>query len=458
MRTAILLLTTLALTAPAIHADTLTFEEAATALKSPEVERRRAGLSALNDLVLEHYRLGWIEDEQEGRPAIDRDKAVTLLQGALADPALAVGMDWLTSRVLLARNAEGGFSQAIGARGPVIIRPELDRWLPEVAKVVAHKQDDVVGASLVLLLTYDFESPAIAPAAARCWTHLTRYERVFLLTERWERVRNPALAATLGHELREPERAVTWHHTDDVPSLIAWRALEFAPERARTLILADMRRATPRFTRNALLALPDETLPDMEPIWTKHLADRAHRDLDKLAPLIERYATAAMKPAVLEIYHSARTGWACDIQAALVRYLLKHDAKLGLAEVKKAMQRRGKRDTRCYRTTLFETLTMRWSTEAEALALEHLEDDDLEVVRSAAHALLQAGPKAVFEAVLARMARLDREKTPDKDIRSWLLLRLDHDYTRWREDPALVKKVRDALEPDERRYLDLESR
>ncbi len=451
------------------YASELTLDDARQALRSADPVKRRAGYTAVLKLVRDaEARDGMSLFEMPGDPSsnsgpslasLDRSAIATLLDAAVDDPALPTGWNWIDARVAVEREpSPGGYgSSGPGERSRVIYPNELKRYLPRVATSLAHKRDDVVGASVELLMAYDAEAEGIPAAVARSWPHMSDDLRAFLLTERWPRVAGPAVAAVLTRSLAAPKRSIPWHNTDHLPSLYVKHAMSFAPKRARELVLEDMQRLAPRFTRDALLALPDKALPAMESLWTKHLADRAHGDVEKLALLAERYGTADMMPIVLKTYRSAKGGWACNVQRALLGFMLKHDQALGIREVEKALARRGPKQTGCYRSVLRDALPPHWSPAAETLALKSLQDDEFEVVRDAAHALIQAGSRAAFEPLLARIVRLDFKKPPERDVRSDLLTRMCIDQTRWVADAALRKKLIAALKPSERDYLQLES-
>ena len=451
------------------HAGELTLNEARQALRSAEPAKRRTGYTA----VLKHVRDAEARSRMPpfGMPdyefpksgpsleSLDRSAIAALLDAAVDDPALPTGWNWIDARVAIERKPSlGGYgSSGPGKHRSPIYPDELKRYLPRVAAALSCKRDDVAGASIELLMAYDAEAKGISAAVARSWPYLSDNLRAFLLTERWARVAGPALAAVLTRKLAAPKRSIPWHHTDHLPSLYVKRAMTFAPKRARELVFDDMQRCAPRFTKDGLLALPDKALPAMEPAWTKHFADRAHRDLEKLALLAERYGTSAMMPTVLKTYRSAKRGWACDVQRALLGFMLKHDQALGIREVEKALARRGPKQTGCYRGVLRGALPPHWSPAAEALALKSLEDEELEVVRDAAHALIQAGSRAAFDPLFARIVRLDFKKPPERDVRSDLLTRMCIDQTRWVADAALRTKLIAALEPSEHEYLQLES-
>lgn len=449
MRALLLLLTVLVWCTPCARAETLTFDEVRDALQSRSPSRRRIGLDALTSKIIADRRSIFVPGLDEPPEKVDPKAAVALLDAAMHDPELPIGWDWVGARVLLERDEFAGYG-SIG-NGPQHVMPypeERKRFFPLIAAVLSQKRDRVVGASLMLLMAFDFRSEAVPPAVARSWPHLGSHEQTFFLTERWASVRSAALETILRRELRAPQRSVPWHHTDDVPSLIAKHGLAFAPKKARALILEDMQRVAPMFTGDALLALPDATLPELEPVWTKHLGDRAFANFEKIALLVERYATPAMLPTILKLYRSS-TGWACSLQRAFLGYLLKHDQALGIAEVEKALGRRGKGHTGCYRSVLRDVLPRVWSPAAEALALRHLEDEDIEVVRSAAHALIRAGSREAFEPLLARILRIDWQKKPLHHVRSDLLTRMCVDQERWLADPAIRDKLRAVLEPSE---------
>ena len=287
-------------------------------------------------------------------------------------------------------------------------------------------------AEATLAFGYHRPKPeGFAGAVAASWQHYKHWEKFSLLKRYWKDCRCPEMETLLESTVSQPFTRAQWH-VHRLSSIALARLYEFQPERVREIILADLRRPSPLLTGDALLILPDEVLPEFEPMWAEILRDDIDGDWDKVVNLIERYATRAMVP---HVGATLGTGWACDIQEALLGYLIKHDRPLGLRALEVATRRRGPH-TGCYRSVLARVLPRYWGEDAERLAIPFLDDPEPEVAGSVARMLCRYGSTASVDAVLEWVARqpLTERKTVLRQIGE-----------RWTLGIAQQAKVRDLL-------------
>ena len=231
-----------------------------------------------------------------------------------------------------------------------------------------------------------------------------------VLLNYWPKARCPEFADALlplAQVPKEPDR------TND-GSLRDWafiRLGELRPGTVRPLILEDLQRAKPVLSENALRMLPDKELPELDGVLLAHLND-PKADIWKVAPMIERYASARILPQVIAFYQQkAEKGWACSLQAAFLRYWLKHDRPAALQAIEKAVTFR--KSTRCYTSVLGVTLHDSWDADAEELVRKYIDDADPEVAANARKLLSQHAPGTASTgeqpAIAAGSAKLEME-------------------------------------------------
>ncbi len=389
--------------------------------------------------------------------AADRPLAQAVLESALERPAVPVGRMWLFTRAALERPRDALYDDTPFAGPGLRVHVPLSQaqrreGLAAVSRALPVKRSGAIGPSLMLLVTFQHKSDQIAAAAARAWPTLHRNTKITLLgNEGWPLIRGPLLASVLD-ETPRAEHPRGWHG-DDPRSMALGRLVALGSKAAREEILADMRRPAPRLTHHALLALPDASLPALDTVWIESLENREFGDYDKLLPLIERYATKGLLPSIRGLYDRS-PGWACDCQAALLGFLLKHDPKRALADVRAALARRGPKHTGCYRTALESSLPRHWSPAVEALALEYLKDKERDVRVSAAKALIEAGSAAVVERVLTLTASL-RLDHPEEGSLRYNLFYAFVQRRAWMGDAAIKAKLLKTLTASDRGVLHL---
>lgn len=197
----------------------------------------------------------------------------------------------------------------------------------------------------------------------------------------WQQIASPVLLPLL-KKIHADEKG---HH--ELRSLALRRLYELAPATGRTLILAELRKAT-EINSTTLTLLPDETLPEVDDALATLLENPAN-NLERTAALIERYATAAITPRVRAVYGEKGGQWACSLQASLLAYFLRVDAAMGAELVQEALSRR--EHTGCYNSLLEDVGKLHFNAELEQIALKALEDETPAVTAAAIRALGKYG-------------------------------------------------------------------
>jgi len=274
--------------------------------------------------------------------------------------------------------------------------------LGELSAALPFKRGRAQATACVALLRQGLDSPELSDRLAGVFTQLTEAEQCAVLEYQWNQVRCPAFQGTLEQILNQPWTCHQWY-SGDVQSWAAYRYLEMQPEKARNLIMEDMRRARPLLSGRALMFLPDDLLPQLDDVFVAHIASGEY-DHEKLLPLIERYASKRVLADVIAFYQKHEGRWTCEAQKQLLGYWIKHDPEAGLAALKRAAMLR--KDTGCFRTVLGDILPRHYSPAAEAMALSFLGDSDNDVVWNVVELLERHGSAAIADPLLAHLANM----------------------------------------------------
>jgi hypothetical protein len=300
-------------------------------------------------------------------------------------------------------------------------------------------RDEIVGK-------YHLEAanpPAAARASvARDFPTLTLDEQSTILAELWPKVRCPEFIGVLLPLAKLPEKTES-HEKRELESLALVGLLDLQPDTARPLILDDLHRAKPLLSLTALCALPDQELPDLDGVFLEHLNPPA--DVFKIAPLIERYGSARIQAQVIAFYLAKEGKWACTIQAALLRYWLKHDRAAGLLAIGRAMNLR--QDTGCYATLLGDTFGNFFTPDAEAITLPFIDDPERRVATDALTLLARSGSPTAKETVIKWLERVlpsESEEDWPREARFETLRALGH-ATDWKPTPNQRRRLAAAL-------------
>ncbi|HEY7182335.1 MAG TPA: HEAT repeat domain-containing protein [Blastocatellia bacterium] len=248
----------------------------------------------------------------------------------------------------------------------------------------------------------------LAPEIIDVFDDLPVNTRTYLLSHRWKQLAGPAMLPVIRRILNNKPANDLSYGSGDLRGMALRRLYELAPDEGRRLIIEEMRRPSLGVGFATLELLPDETLPESEGTLVENLKKALSDgggDADLLSTLIERYATASVAPRVRDIYGAKGGKWECSIQSALLAYFLRVDAPTGIELAKQALNARGPEYTHCYASLLSDVSKLRMTPELEALAIEHLDDPDPEVVINAASALGQYGSTDAEKPLWARLEK-----------------------------------------------------
>jgi hypothetical protein len=204
-----------------------------------------------------------------------------------------------------------------------------------------------------------------------------------LLSERWSLLRRRDVMPLLLHLLQNPPQE------SSLRGIALYRILDLDPIAGRKLVLEEIRRPDgPRVPESVLLSLPDDRIPELDPVFAAQAARRG--PLPGL--LIARYATRAIVKQVEAGY----VAFHAELERQklphcpfpLVFYFLKFDPEFGEPELRKALA-----NGPCYDLgRAAETLGRpAMSQELERLAIEYLKSSVVPVKRGAAEVLGKYG-------------------------------------------------------------------
>ena len=223
------------------------------------------------------------------------------------------------------------------------------------------------------------------------------------------------------------------------------------PDEARPLIVEDLQRQPPRYLipkavshiANApLLSLPAEPIPELEPFFREQLMKEYPKNLDLLVDAIDRYGTPTLLPDVIKFYSPKEGKWACDIQAAVLRFWLRCDPAAAVEAIKRALAAR--EHTHCYTDLLSSVLLDQWNDTALPLVTEALDDPDPEVVVSAIKVLEAHAEVKWLGPSLAALQRISKTITKD-NLRAY--------YSMRGTAQTLLQSTRWVADPDQRQQL-----
>jgi hypothetical protein len=236
-------------------------------------------------------------------------------------------------------------------------------------------------------------------AVSRIFESLSPSAKLELLRRDWALAQTPLLLAPLMKVLNNPLNS-----SGQGLVLRDWalvRACDLDPRTMRPLLLAEVRE--PHIPVGyvsqiieALVAMPDETLPEIDEAFAGQLSRDAGFDgLDLSLRLISRYATKAIEPQVKAFFEPSAGRWACPLQASMLAYFLRVDDAYGTEAFARCL---ASRETGCRQMLFTDVGRQVWMPALEKLALEALGNQDAAVREDATNALMKFGPESAAKA------------------------------------------------------------
>jgi hypothetical protein len=278
-----------------------------------------------------------------------------------------------------------------------------------VAATLDSKSGQARAVTVNTLLTEGSDLPEAAHAQLRhllvaSWDSLPQKKRNELIQYRWDEIGGPELLPILRGIVNSPPKP--GQSTESAERGPALRHLyELDPTEGRELILREILNTKGDIGISVLGMLPDKELPQVEAPILARL--QVHNDTSADFRLIERYATARPLPELKTIYEQAQGKWACDPQAALLRYFLRVDPDYGIAEASAALKER--QFTGCYKMVFSDFRDALRLPGLEKIAISALNDPSPEVAANAAGALGKYGSAKAEPALWQRLRKFHED-------------------------------------------------
>ena len=275
-------------------------------------------------------------------------------------------------------------------------------YLEQFGKVYKRKRGRAFTEACALLAENGIAADGLGASFAKEFKNLSNRQQETYLWYRWEKIRCSEMEGVLEEILAQPAELKDWRQTD-MYSLAMKRYLEYQPGKARAMILEDMKRPYPLMSRDALLALADESLPELDDVFSEHLLRGGSSD--KISAIIERYATKRILPDIIACLRNRGDRGLYAPQRALLRYWIKHDYLGGLDAVIETVERivRSDPEGKRGRSVLYDVLVDYYSPEAERAVIALMWHYDTGVVQDAIRVIKLKGSSECVDQLLARL-------------------------------------------------------
>jgi hypothetical protein len=199
----------------------------------------------------------------------------------------------------------------------------------------------------------------------------------------------------------------------DVPGDPALRRLyELAPDEGRRFMLEEIRTGEHGVSARTLAILPDTELPQLDSALRARYASPHGADggatlgeRGTAAWLIARYGSVALMPFVRNAIDRPLPG--CDVEAALVVYLLKHDPAPAMRRLEPGLDRTTAGT--CVAPPLSLMASHYWDSRMEAVATAYLMNARVTVVMAGVEALGSNGSIGAKQSLVDRLAQWSAE-------------------------------------------------
>ena len=319
------------------------------------------------------------------------------LEAALHEPDHPVGESLLDALVFMTRRDGTSAGDVERTKNEAEVLAKLVEALP-------NKRGEAARVSLYTALERDWvlaDAELLRPETTQklvsqlvaIFDELPAQQKETLLDSRWEEIKSPALLPLLKRYAEHDCGA------SRIAGLALQRWYQLDPATARPFIIEEITRPNPRFSGSALAILPDQTLPEVDDALARQLAGNAFDASPTTATLIERYASAAILPQVLEKLDRRIGQLDCEEQTALLAYVLRVDPVSAKPRIEKAIAAHGGDATGCYRSAISDVAAIQYHPLLEEIAIGALENPDAEIASDAADVLANFGSAAAEPAL-----------------------------------------------------------
>ena len=365
--------------------------------------------------------------EQRSGPAFhglfiarNRSLALKLLEDALNDPAIPVTTELIYTITRLKTLLTHGVRDKPAKIDWHVEAPEhpaaaeiRNTYLVHVAAGLSRRTGKNQTTTALTILTYlqkDFADPSLREVRSLLVQQFDAlpYSHEWLLRQRWEFLRDPALVPSL--------KRLAGSEQKNLREVALLRLMDLAPDEIRSYVLAEIRDPNSQVASELLGSLSDKTLPEVEATLVEQVRRRSalsqNNDfvfLKHKTALLARYATENVYQDVMKLYREVGAKLPRDGRAGLLAYFAKHNVDEAILLIEQAL---AEMESGNSSLLLIELTRLYYSNEMGALLRKLLESDDPSKVRNAAYLLGKHG-SASDQQVLE--ARLDRWRAQWRD-------------------------------------------
>jgi hypothetical protein len=234
------------------------------------------------------------------------------------------------------------------------------------------------------------------------WGDLPEKARLDLIRFRWPLIAGPEMLPILEQFVSGPAPP---YRTDASTARDAAlkHIFDLNPGEGRSLILRDFRDPKAQPSISLVKLLPADELRPVVQEAIERIEKNDARVLDY--HLLELFGDKSALSAVEHVFNELVGQWACDPQDAMLRYFLRLDPDFGVRAVQASLAAR--KATGCYRMLLQDL--GKALPKAQQVAINALDDKDLEVANDAALALGRWGTAKAEPELWARLKRFHQE-------------------------------------------------
>jgi hypothetical protein len=212
------------------------------------------------------------------------------------------------------------------------------------------------------------------------------------LRNEWDRLKSPEFLLVLQTLARLPlqyadEVEFRAYSRQELKGLALKRWYELDPEGAHREILAQIGSASPTLAAQSIAFLPEERLPQFEPLWAQALLDTTSQSSENaLGSLLVRFGTGAATSQMIAKL-GEKSNYPCDAHIVALAYLVRFDPDLARQKLRQEFP--GK----CSGQLLRFISELTAAPVLNDQAVENLNSSDLETVRDAIQYLTSYGRK-----------------------------------------------------------------
>jgi hypothetical protein len=252
----------------------------------------------------------------------------------------------------------------------------------------------------------DLLNPALATQMRKqlvaAWGDLPENKRLELIQYHWSLIAGPEMEPILVEFVSRPAPPSRTNESMARDAALQ-HIYELDPAQGRSLILGDLRDPRAEPSLSLVKLIPPQQLQPIVQEAVLRISESEARLVDY--HLVEVYGTESSLETIKTVFNAHLGQWACDPQDAMLRYFLRVDLAFGQKAAGESLAAR--QVTGCYRMLLQDMGPS--LPKVELMAIDALDDPNLEVANDAAIALGRWGTPKAEAALWARLKRFQQE-------------------------------------------------